>query len=377
MQVIVYYFSMIIILLLLSASVWAQITDASFFPSVRSINPGVVHMRQGGLVSANYGVNSFDKQHDVTTGGLTDGVHTTIKLKKGTGFVAAASRLVSAEILMDKESGLREETIKHPTRGNRTSADDASSDYLGGMLDFRFFGVSYAKANYNYLNEFRVGTVPDLTARDEDKELKYTNFKLGSAIKIGFLRVGAFVLNQKADGDFAYTYYDGTTGARGTTETYPVSYSAKGYGAGIGATLPSFRTEVSLEKLYGNELDIDEDYPGIINEPGPASRISAVAEARLKWFAVGMRFRSIKGNYVDLEDIISTNLLYDSMADSDTRTETSFNFSLGDTKGFSPSAYYMISETTTKEKSPVFDNGEKFKAVTKSTAYGVSLSYRF
>ncbi len=90
-----------------------------------------------------------------------------------------------------------------------------------------------------------------------------------------------------------------------------------------------------------------------------------------------MRLRSIKGSYVDLEDIISSNILYDTVGEDDTRNEASFNFSLGDSKGFSPSAFYTQSEVTTNELSPVFDNGLKYKAVTKTKAFGVNLSYRF
>jgi hypothetical protein len=357
--------------------VWAQITDASIFPSVKSINPGVVHMRRGGLASVNYGKKSSEKIHHVKIGGITEPIETNIDLTKTTFFGAAASRMVSAELLFDKETGQREESIKHPTRGNRTSTDDAESTYYGGVLDFRFFGVSFAKANYNYLNEFRVGTPPDLTARDEEKDLDYTNFKVGSAIKIGALRVGAFFMNQKAEGDYIFTFYDPTSGAKGTTEAFPVKHSIKGFGVGVGVTFPKFRSEVSLERMYDSDFDLDEDYPREVTEPKDSSRITALAEANLRYFSVGVRFRSIKGNFIDLEDIISTNLLYDSLGENASRTEATFNFSLGDTKGFSPSAFYTRSEVTSKERSPVFDDGTKFKAVTKSSAYGVALSYRF
>lgn len=368
---------MILFFLLLSGPVLAQVTDASFFPSVKSINPGVVHMRRGGLVSIDYGKKMSEKEHDATAGGVVDPIKTDINLTKTTFFATAASRLVSGELLLDKESGTREQTINHPTRGNRKTSDDADSNYYGAILDFRFFGVSYANAKYNYLNEFRVGTPPDFTGRDEDKNLTYTNIKVGTAIKIGAVRAGGYVLSQKATGDFAYTFYDPTSGAKGTTEKFDVDQSAKGYGFGLGFTLPKFRSEVSYESMYDHDLNISKDYPGQVSEQKDSSRISAVAEARLRWFSVGVRFRSIKGNYVDLEDIISTNLLYDTLGEGDTRNETTFNFSLGDSGGFSPSLFYTQSEVTSEEKSPVFDNGLKYKAVTKSQAYGVTLSYRF
>lgn len=368
---------MIIFILMLSTAVWAQITDASFFPSVKSINPGVVHMRRGGLISLDYGKKKSEKKHDVTVGGIVDPIKTDIDLTKTTLFGAFASRPLSVEILFDKENGERTQAIKHPTYGDRTSTDDAESTYYGGIFDFRFFGISYANAKYSYLNEFRVGTPPNLSARDEDKDLSYTNLKIGTAIKINVIRAGAYVLSQKASGDFTYTFYDPTTGNKGSSEKYGVTQSAKGYGVGLGFTLPALRAEMSYESLYDHDLNLSSDYPGDVVEPKDSSRISAVAEARLRWFSVGFRFRSIKGNYVDLEDIISTNLLYDNLGENDTRTETTFNFSFGDSSGFSPSLFYTQSQVTSDEKSPVFDNGLKFKAVTKSTAYGATLSYRF
>ena len=368
---------MLFLVLLFASPIWAQITDASFFPSVRSINPGVVHMRRGGLAAFDYGKKAIEKQHDVTAGGIVGGIKTDINLTKNTFFAAGATRFVSAELLMDSEKGLREETINHPTRGNRKSSDDASSGYYGGMIDFRFFGVSYAKSSYEYLNEFHVGNPPDLTARDEKQELDYSNLKVGTAIKIYAIRVGAYVLNQKAEGDYTYTFYDPTTGNKGTTEAFPVSKSAKGFGVGLGFTLPKLRSEVSLERMYGTKLELDDDYPRDVKKPTDSSRITALAEAHIFFFSVGFRFRSIKGNYADLEDIISSNLLYDSMGADDTRTETSINFSLGDSTGFSPSIYYTQSEITAQEPDPIFDASEKYKAVTKSKAYGFNLSYRF
>lgn len=372
-----YYYVMILIFFLVSFSAWSQITDASFFPSMKSINPGVVHMRRGGLIAIDYGKKSSEKEHDVQTGGLVEPIKTNIDLTKTSLFGAAASRFVSAEVLLDKETGERVQKINHPTRGNRKVKDDAESTFAGAMLDFRFFGVSYSTANYNYLNEFRVGNPPDLTARDEDKDITYTNLKIGTAIKISALRMGVYFLNQKGDGDFTYTFYDPTSGNKGSSEKFPMKQSAKGYGLGVGLTLPKFRTELSLEKLYDNDLDISYDYPGQINKAKDSSRISGVAEANLRYFLIGVRVRSIKGNYIDLEDIISTNLLYDTLGADDTRLETTFNFSFGDSKGLSPSLFYSQSEVKSKELSPVFDNGLKYKAVTKSKAFGANLSYRF
>lgn len=318
-----------------------------------------------------------NKSHDVQATQIQGNIETDVELTKQTFFAAGRGKIINAEVLFDKEQGKRKETINSTSNGNRTVSDDATSSYYGATLDLRYIGISYAGANYNYLNKFRVGETPTLTARDEDKKLKYTTFKIGSAINLFGVRIGSYVLNQKSDGEFAYSYYDPSTGNKGSTEKYPVSTSAKGYGVGVGFSLAKFRSEISLEKMYGNEMNISDDYPGQINKPKGSTRMSAVAEAKISFISLGIRFRTIKGNYADLEDIISSNLLYDTMSEDDIRTETSFNFSFGDSKGFSPSAFYTQSVLTTDELRPVFDNGLKYKAVTKSKAYGVNLSYKF
>jgi hypothetical protein len=324
------------------------------------------------------GKKQIEKKHDVPLGGIVGGINTEVELSKSTFFAAVrAGRWINMELLADKESGTRTEDIKNPTRGDRITKNDASSSYFGGIFDFRFFGISYATAKYDYLNKFRVGEVPDLTAYDEDKALTYGNLKVGSAIKIGFLRVGGYVLNQKSSGDFAYSYYDGTTGSKGSTEKFNVSTSAKGYGAGLGVTFAKFRSELTFESMYDNELSLSDDYPKEVQEPTDSSRLTFVGEAKVWIVGLGLRYRRIKGNFADLEELITSNLLYDSMGKDDERTETSFNFSFGSSKGFSPSAFYTQSEISNKELSPVFDNGLKYKAVTKSKAYGVNVSYLF
>lgn len=369
---------MLFLFLIITSSAWAQITDASFFPSVKSINPGITHLRHANFVALDVGKKVIEKKHDVPLGGIVGGINTDVELSKSTLFAAARpGRWINFELLADKEDGTRTEDIKNPTRGDRTTKNDASSSYIGGSFDFRFFGISYSTAKFDYLNKFRVGEAPDLTAYDEDKQLTYGNLKLGIAGKISFLRVGAYVLNQKSSGDLTYTYYDPTTGNKGSSEKHNLSTSAKGYGAGLGFTLPRLRSEITYESMYDNELSLSDDYPKDVQDPTDASRLTFVGEAKISFIAVGIRYRQIRGNFTDLEDLISSNLLYDTMGEDDKRTEMSFNFSLGNSKGFSPSAFYTQSEVTNKELSPVFDNGLKYKAVTKSKAYGVNLSYLF
>ncbi|MNU11697.1 hypothetical protein D3C72_2597550 [compost metagenome] len=65
------------------------------------------------------------------------------------------------------------------------------------------------------------------------------------------------------------------------------------------------------------------------------------------------------------------------MSSSDTRMETSFNFSYGSDKGFTYSAFYTQSESKSEEVSTIFGGDTEYPATTKSTAYGVNVSYYF
>ena len=89
---------MIFLLLCLTNSVWAQVTDASFFPSVKSINPGIAHLRQGGFIAADSGKKSSEKVHEVPLGGIVGGIKTDVNLDKKTFFAGAGSRFIGAEI---------------------------------------------------------------------------------------------------------------------------------------------------------------------------------------------------------------------------------------------------------------------------------------
>jgi hypothetical protein len=369
--------SFIPLLLLFSNEAHAQIADASFFPSVKSINPGIAHLRSIGFLALDLGKRNIEKKHEVDTGGIVGGINTDVDLKKGTLFAAGKGKIVNFEALIDQESGEKVEKIKNPTRGDRTITNEASSMYYGGILDLYFVGVSLARANYEYTDKFRVGEVPDVTARDQQKDLSYSALRMGSAFKVKGITLGGYLASLKGEGEWKYTYYDPSTGNRGSTEKFDVETSAKGYGFGLGYTASSFRFETSLEKMYDTKLDVPDDYPQEITEPTDSSRLSLVAEMRLKLFSFGIRVRQISGNYFDLEDIISSNLLYGEMREEDKRLETSFNFSLGSSKGLTYSAFYTQSETETNEKDPIFDPDQKFDAVTKAKAMGVNISYIF
>lgn len=357
-------------------SAFAQIADSSFFPSVRSINPGVAHQRSQALIALNVSKTDIKKNHEVTTGGIVGGIQTDVALQKNTLFGAGRAGFVAFEILADNETGTKNEHINSTTYGERNVENKATSNYVGGILDLKLIGIGYASANYDIFNKFRVGTPPSVSANDMKTALNYTLLKAGSAFNIGGFTFGAFGMSKASTGDYTYTYYDPSTGLQGTTEVWPATTKATGYGVGLGYTSKTFRFEVSTEQMSAADLKADDNPLDKIKAAPASSRLSVAMEVRFGKLALGARVRNNVGNFTDLEDLISSNLLYGDMTESDARLETSFNFSYGSDKGFTYSAFYSQSEAKTDEESTIFP-GNDYPATTKSTGMGVSVGYYF
>lgn len=366
------------ILCLISFSAVAQISDVSFFPMMSSINPGVIHMRRGGIIAADHQRNTIEKNHQVTSSGIKDGIQTEVKTGSYTGFVGVSTRPVSLEVLYKKTDGTKKEKSDSTSHGELSFENDASATYSRGMLDFRYFGISYARTNFDYQNMYTLIEGPSVAKYDETIDLTYVDLKIGSAIKIGPLRLGAYYLNQSAKGQYYYQPYDPATGAALQSTKSPAEFQNKGAGGAVGLTLPTFRMELGFEKLIAGSAKIDSSYPLAVKKPDDSERASLIVEAKLfSWLNLGVRLRRIKGNYIDLEDILSYHLLYSDLGPEDIRHEIIYNFSFGDSEGFSPSFFFMTSTSTTEEPSPLAGDTQSYKAKTTSSTLGLTLLYRF
>jgi hypothetical protein len=134
--------------------------------------------------------------------------------------------------------------------------------------------------------------------------------------------------------------------------------------------------ETSLERMYNTTINISKDYPEEAHAAAPSSRLSFLGEMKFTKVALGFRVRKIQGNFSDLEDIISSNLLYSNLTADDSRLKTTFNFGFGISKGFSFSGYYAQSKIEADEIDPINTScGIKYPAETTTKAIGVNLSY--
>lgn len=365
---------LIISLLIISSNALSQISDASFFPSMKSINPGITHMRKQGFLAVDASKEVVDRHQDVLTGGIKDGIQYDLELDKKSFFRAGKGGGFTVEALIDKSEGKLNQSFEDLV-GKVDSETTANSTYMAGIIDTSFFGIMLGKASYEYQFYLEADEIPNLVIHDHDWKIDYNVMKLGTVFRFGKVSVGAFYLSQDSKGSVDFSYYNPDDGVKGSTENYPISTETKGYGIGIGYTTNVLHVEVSQEQITSQKLVKGDDFPWDVDEQPKSSRFTLVAETKLKWFAIGLRYREIAGNFYDLEDVISAKLLYDELGKTDTRTDTTFNFSFGSSKGLTYSAFYSQGDVKSVEPVNILDNGEVYPTVTKSEAYGINISY--
>jgi hypothetical protein len=350
----------------------AQIANASFFPSMRAINPGVAHLRTSGFVSLNSTKTKILKHKDVNLSTIQDGINIEVDLDKSTFFWATKGPGIAFELLLDQESGERVESMEFATF-DRSTTTNGKSSVTGGAIDFGFIGITMAKASYQYLYDFSVGEIPNLNRITHDTNLDYTLTRIGAAFDLKGFSIGTFYSIQKAKGQVDSILFNPTTGGANVPEINEVSYETISYGFGLGYVTKTIHLEASLENISKQSLSESNTYLQDLETPPKGSRLSIVGEVKFAKVSLGLRTRQIKGNYSDLEQLISSNML--NTDESDTRLENSFNFAYGASKGFSFSGFYSTSKSDTEEKSGFQGIDFKYPTTTQITSMGLSISY--
>lgn len=145
----------------------------------------------------------------------------------------------------------------------------------------------------------------------------------------------------------------------------------------MGYVTKQYHFELSLEKITDQSLKQSNTYLYDEEIQPKGQRVSVVAEAKFGKLSLGFRARKIEGGFADIEQLISSNMLYQNADESSERLENSFNFSYGDSKGLSISGFYSTSKIEEGQESDLLDDGELYDTIIETTAYGVSLSYVF
>ena len=364
----------LVIFMFFTLSVFSQIANNSFFPSNKSINPGVAHLREKGFLSIESSKTTINKKQDIQSGGILDVVKTDVDLSKTTFFGAGSYGFIGIEVLADNEVG---ETVKsfETSSYERNTTTEGESSVLYGIIDLGIVGIQVASADYQYNYDFHVDEPPNLNRETHKKQLDYNLLKVGSAFEFSGISIGAFYSIQTAEGDVESILYNPTTGAPAPSEFSDLEYETRAYGIGLGYFSKSYHFEFSLEKITDQKLKQSNTYLYEEETPTSGQRISAVMEAKFGKLSLGFRARKIEGGFADLEQLISSNMLYINSDEGDERLETSFNFAYGDSKGLSLSGFYSTSRLDTKEESELLDDGFKYDTLIETLAYGLNISY--
>lgn len=370
---------MVLLLLLLNSffhpQANAQIANASFFPSMRSINPGVPHLRKSGFMAVDINQTKVHKHQDVVSGGILNGVNTDVTLDKRTVFRAGKGPGFTIAFLFDQEAGETIDSFETATY-DRSTTTTAKSTVMGGTIDLGIIGISISKAKYTNFLDYNVGSVPSLNRLTHETELDYNLMRVGTAFEFKGYSIGAFYSTQTAEGKVDSILYNPSTGAKNTPEVNDLEYETTSYGLGAGYLSNKYHFELSFENISKQSLEQSNTYLVDVTTPAIGSRVSLVAEVKFGKIGLGVRYRKIEGNFSDLEQLISSNMLYQNVENSDSRSETGFNFSYGEGSGISLSGFYSSSVLDTEEVSPMFQ-GETTEYVTETTttAFGVTVSY--
>ncbi len=364
---------LLIFILFSSTAVQAQIADNSFFPGMKTINPGISYLRTDGFISLDASRENIKKHHKSQLGGLVDGIHYDVQVDKKTAYFAGRGGDFNLEILADQSEGTMKQSLED-LAGKVDQTTNAKANYSGGLIDTKWVGVLMGKTSYNYHYFLETGSPPNYWARDNDWNIDFRVMKIGTAFRFGNIAIGAFYLSQSSDGVVDFTFFNPDTGGRGSTEPYDIDTETKGYGLGVGYSTDNIHIEISHEGITSQELTKAADFPWDVEKQPLSSRMSVVAELKLEWFAIGVRHRQISGNFYDLEDVVTAKLLFEDLGSSDVRTDNTINFSFG-SKGFSVSGFYSQSKTEFEEPNPKHDNGYLYPATTDAQSMGVSIGY--
>lgn len=364
------------LLIFASTNSFSQVANASFFSSMRSINPGVAHLRSVGFLDVAMSQTEINKFQDYTGGSILNGINTDIELNKSTIFYAGKGPGITLEVLADNENASRKEKFETSSY-ERVTETKGTSSTMKGIIDIGFFGVELGTGKYKYDYLFEVDTPPNLNKETQNTKLDYSLTKIGTAIEVKGVSIGGFYGIQKAKGDVVTTLFNPDNGNPGSPETSDLEYETIFYGLGAGYTSKTLHLELSLEKISKQTLDQTNTYLLELETPKLGQRISAVAEVKFGKLSLGTRVRQIKGNYTDFEELISSNMLSVNSNESDSKLETKFNFSWGSGKGLSVSGFYSTSEVKSEQEIDWLDNGEKYDTTITQKSYGASISYTY
>lgn len=351
---------LVLVIISLPDFCYGQIADVSFFPNSRSINPGIAHLRKSGVIALDTSLTNVNKHQDVTV--FDNGVDSDITLKRASLYRGGKGKGITTEFLISNESGEKENTFQQS--GTQNKFDSKSKSTYGDLkVSFGILGLSLGRGTFS--QNVRIDSTNFSSAIDAD--FNFTSIKIGSSIGPKHIRVGLFYERILIDGIIDFT--SDSNASRTTLDGTDHSY-----GFGLSYNNGKAHIEMSYEKLIFDD-DTTNLAEGETLDPN-AYRVTAVLEFKFKKISFGIKTSFIDGLFEDLNEVVSSQLLYGGMA-KESRFEHSLNFSFGTDKGFKFSGFLSYTKFEVNEESDVIFNNQSYLSKVESKSAGLNISYHY
>jgi hypothetical protein len=359
---------MIIFLTALPFPSFAQMALPSVFPEMRTINPAVVSLRKSGNMRLSALSDNIKKNQPIT---ILNGVpfnaseDSKISFLDGNFFYGGKGGGLTTELSADYTTGKRATTLTDNVGGTSTFNTNAASNYVSLAMGAGALGLGLHYIGFK--SDYAFSQTVNETPFNSNVTQKLTIIGVKPGIIIGgpSLSLGITAEFDKLKSTITSNPPMPTSG--GT----PDSFKYVGIALATGGANSVFEIGVEADPITdpGTNPSTNEKLP-------MPMKISFLAETKLASLTLGYKGMAFKGQYMDLDKIIPTQLVY-SEPSTDFRLEHIFNFSFGGSTGWSFGGSASYSNATKKEKSSFFGSRELYD--TKITEYSAAakMSYVF
>lgn len=337
----------------------------SVFPDMKSVNPAVIGLRKSGILKLSGATETYDKELKITK--LNDAAYeadqkdevtiTNLNLFKG-----GKGGGTTSEWMLDYTTGKQETEFKS-TSWNANFDIDSKAYYGKYALGFQSrWGIEFHYLGYNskYTQE-NLENGSTVTSEIEI-DINMPGVRIGKIVgspglSLGLMAELNFFSNKMKSSDANVEMPD--DGAK----PMPV------VGVALGSGGPNGLFEVGVEADLRPQEKVGD-------EPKPSMPIkgSVVLEGKIKGIILGYKGMAYKGQFIDFEKIIPTQMVYKNSGD-ELRLEHIINFMLKPEKGFSIGGSFSMSNTETQEKSSIIMSSNKHDTKIKSMGFSVKLGY--
>jgi hypothetical protein len=351
--------AILLTLLLGSPASFAQVAGASFFGTMKSVNPAVINHRPNGHAAVKMGKEKVEKYQLIDESVNLEGKTDIAVDSKSAFYGGKGGGFLTNEFSYFSSAGTRKQEVTEtgaPPVSITNDIDFSQTKLASGV--FGYFGVSLVKQSYKFHEKFSFTFDGNDFFEDEKIDIDETIMAIGTSIPLGNFDFGVFYESSAQDKDTEEFIV--IEGYSEKTE----KLSSKLMGLGVGYSTSALHFELS----YESKLSSDQGDKG-------AKRISVTAEAKWRQLTFGYTGQSYRSGFKDSNSLVFNQLVYPDEGGAD-RLVNTFNFSFSPPKGISFGGSVSKTESTEKEVNPlVHDSFGEVDTKVETLSYAASLSY--